>query len=225
MGVSEFELSFQSTPLGFTVESLPLNGAKGAIVTRVVNAELSKRLHVQSTISKVNGCDVENLTQPEIVTLIRNSIQSGRWPLKVTFKPPRQVTGAKKGSPRLRSQATTFVPRNSPLMHFTSPHQINNPALPPPAARFNKGDRVEGMGSGPKYGGKWFPGTITSVKFQVQRGTYNYRIEFDQTPKKSYPIAATKVRMLHNVAESKLTPQAIEFIPGEARHETRLQVA
>lgn len=63
--------------------------------------------------------------------------------------------------------------------------------MPPP---YVVGQRVQGMGRGPKYTGKWFKGTITSVKLNPKRNLYNYRIEFDRTKGKTYPIAQNLLR-------------------------------
>jgi len=37
---------------------------------------------------------------------------------------------------------------------------------------YQEGDRVLGQGSGP-YRGKWFPGTITSVRYDQERRQYH----------------------------------------------------
>lgn len=216
MVASKFEITFKQAPLGFTVEALPLDGQKGAIVTSVSDRKLRSRLKSQSKLIAVEGTNVEKMTQPEIVGLIRSKIQGedAKWPLKITFRAPRQVKAKKKRKQRSRRN----TPKSSP--ELTPQEGKHVPRFP----LYVMDSRVEGLGSG-AYEGKWYKGTVTAVKFHKNRNAYSYRIQYDRMPHKSYPISEARLRPLAFAPfDPKKALNAIEFVPGLDRHATRKTV-
>merc|ERR1712156_229636 len=140
------------------------------------------------------------------------------WPLKMTFKRPRHVKAGKKKR-NTRQQRSPHSPPDSPSL--VPLHQINLEGRFP---LYTVGSKVEGMGSG-AYEGKWYRGTIMGVKFHKNRGTFSYRIKYDRMPHKSYPISEQRLRRVPSAPfDAKSALNAIEFVPGQARHETRATV-
>lgn len=279
--VSEFELVFTKGPLGFTVETPPENGKPGAIVTRIKVESLSKKLKVQSVITKINKKNVSNLPLKAIVGMLTGIIKGKKWPLTISFRPPRDhmAGGKPKKSPRKNNPKQRNKPkrankgrqsgaekggqpngqaanrdrqdgnqnanagkpgnrdnnnnqrrnndrrgRQGPTQQQqndgndrqnTSPRKPNKKKVRSMGRKqgmkehiYQEGDRVEGAGSG-SYQGKWFPGTITSVKYAHEKGFYQYTIEYDQTKGKEYTIRARHLRPLdpHSAAARRPEPQ------------------
>jgi len=190
-----------------------------------------KQLKRKSEIIKINGEEVSTKKHADIVGILKQLMVKDNFPIDITFRAPRQVkanadepeqpkgkqrggrqqggrdngkksnkkrkkenrqqNGEEKGNNKRKAGQNMNPPR---------PHEQNEG--PDAQVVYQEGERVKGQGSGP-YRGKWFPGTITSVRFDQQRGQYQYQIEYDQTPGKEYKIRPQHLKRLDPEIEAK----------------------